>query len=94
MSSIQLKSFIKHINLSSRIFHLTIENTYTAGIEMILSLLPNLRSLNLGFIKRDLDFEIIFNNLKALSSVHLNFENRYSVPSNVLNQLASITSNC
>ena len=45
---------------------------------MTLSLMPNLRKLHLAFIKVDLDFNLIFNNLRALSSLRLSFDDEYS----------------
>ena len=68
-----LRIFIQKINLSSLILHLKINNSNTDGIEMDLGLLPNLRSLNLGFVKNGLDYNLIFDNLKALNSLSVCF---------------------
>ena len=57
MDSSQLKSFNELTNLSSGIVDLTILTTDSSQIEMSLSLFPNLRSLNLGFIIRYLNYD-------------------------------------
>jgi hypothetical protein len=76
--SSQLKSFILHLNKPSEILDLLILHTNTDEIETTLSLMPNLRSLHLALINVDLDFNLIFKKLRALSSLRLSFDDRYS----------------
>ena len=53
---------------------LKIRNTDTEGVEMILSQLTNLRSLTLGGIKVNIDFKLLFTQMKALRSLSLRFD--------------------
>ena len=58
----------------SKLWELIIDNIKTDKVDMFLSLFKNLRSLKLLDLKVQLDYKILFSQMRALTSLEVGFE--------------------